>query len=563
MFLSSTRVLAKAPTTIGKTCCRSLSTSCVLRNQEINERKVSEPRQQKTQSWDVLRNISSSFKLSDGKPVNTEPKKNKDLPKLEKVEREAAIDTKQPAAKIEQQKKTKSFTEVVTETETATKLVQKILEASSAISKVAQLNILNEHLAKNPNFLSNAQKTSLVHNLTATNGQNVKRRYLEAVRCTMNLIGMPDKPKGSGIKILCIDGGGTRGLAPLEMLNTLENACVEKGILKRENLESSTEFLSQFDLICGVSTGSVVAFMTAVAGISFSSSVNMYRKMASEIFQRSSILGVSSAWPSVLTGYSWYDTEKWLKILQSYEKSFDPVYMASKEKNSPLISAVSVVTSQERLRPYVLRSYGFRPDSKSRYLGGSYLENWEVLHATTAAPFYFDAFAYGDMVLQDGGILLNNPTALAIHEARALWPKEEIQLVLSMGTGLQRSLKKEELQLPPNKQQSKAIKTEYIKNFNNFIDSVGSAEVVHTTLKDLLPQGTYFRFNPRYSDSFDIDEFRAEKLNELTKETTQYMAQPQQQNRVERFVNCFAQTRSTKTKLRDMWYERSEKVFSD
>ena len=33
------------------------------------------------------------------------------------------------------------------------------------------------------------------------------------MRCTLNLIGMPEKPKGSGIKILCIDGGGTRLLA--------------------------------------------------------------------------------------------------------------------------------------------------------------------------------------------------------------------------------------------------------------------------------------------------------------------------------------------------------------
>ena len=60
--------------------------------------------------------------------------------------------------------------------------------------------------------------------------------------------------------------------------------------------------------------------------------------MASEIFQRSSIIGVGST----LTGNSWYDTDKWLKHLQSYERSFDPIYMASKEKSAPLVSDVDL-----------------------------------------------------------------------------------------------------------------------------------------------------------------------------------------------------------------------------
>lgn len=49
------------------------------------------------------------------------------------------------------------------------------------------------------------------------------------------------------------------------------------------------------------------------------------------------------------------------------------------------------------------------------------------------APGYFEEYVLDDHVHQDGGILINNPTSIAIHEAQLLWPKEKVQCVVSIG----------------------------------------------------------------------------------------------------------------------------------
>ena len=46
---------------------------------------------------------------------------------------------------------------------------------------------------------------------------------------------------------------------------------------------------------------------------------------------------------------------------------------------------------------------------------------------------------------------------------------------------------------------------------------------VHTILQDLLPEGSYFRFNPHISEDFALDESRPDKLNQMQKEAQVYL----------------------------------------
>lgn len=69
----------------------------------------------------------------------------------------------------------------------------------------------------------------------------------------------------------------------------------------------------------------------------------------------------------------------------------------------------------------------------------SWRERWEKMPAataalaTSAAPTYFPAVAYQDMMLVDGGVYANNPATSAFVEAMKLWPEGPWD-VLSIGS---------------------------------------------------------------------------------------------------------------------------------
>ena len=76
-----------------------------------------------------------------------------------------------------------------------------------------------------------------------------KDRVLKAqINQSLALLGYADPPKGSGIRILSIDGGGIRGVIILEVLRELENL-------------TGTPIHKMFDLICGVSTGAILSML--------------------------------------------------------------------------------------------------------------------------------------------------------------------------------------------------------------------------------------------------------------------------------------------------------------
>lgn len=72
--------------------------------------------------------------------------------------------------------------------------------------------------------------------------------------------------------------------------------------------------------------------------------------------------------------------------------------------------------------------------------------------------------------VQDGGLLINNPTALAVHESKCLWPNTPLECVVSVGTGRVENLGK-------NSTTSTSLKTKLTHVISSATDTEGERRV--------------------------------------------------------------------------------------
>jgi patatin-like phospholipase/acyl hydrolase len=205
------------------------------------------------------------------------------------------------------------------------------------------------------------------------------------------------------LKILCLDGGGIRGVFEVAILQALEE-------------EYNQPITNLFDLIAGTSTGSIIA-TSVILEKRMSDVLDSYKQFGKKVFKRQAKIGI---FKSV---YSDKDLRQYFKGM------FGDLTLSDIEKPL-LIPAVDVTHG----KPYVYRSNYGHPGSDDLSI-----KLWDAVLSSCSAPVYFPPNNIKNKYLSvDGGLWANNPSLVCITEALDYFKLNVGDLkILSLGTGLQ------------------------------------------------------------------------------------------------------------------------------
>ncbi|CRL07781.1 CLUMA_CG020735, isoform A [Clunio marinus] len=368
----------------------------------------------------------------------------------------------------------------------------------------------------------------------------------ENCRLGLALLGYTRPLNTEYLRVLSVDGGGIRGIVVIELIKRLEEITNKK-------------LFQLFDFICGVSTGSIFICGLVAEPRTLMEGKDLYKEVARKVFEVSSTLNVISSTSRLMWSHAYYDVALWEKLLQEYMTN-TRIIDTAKFDYAPKFCCVSTTVSERAIDAHVFRNYVLPYNVESIYPGSHNAALWEVCRCSSAAPTFFGDFVLDNIVHQDGGILYNNPSCVAIHEAKLLWPDQKVCLV-SMGTGRSINKKKMDSQkLYSPRQVSKLFSNEtpqtssWKMKFSRILDAATDTEQTHHILSDLMTPGTYFRFNPYLTEMISMTECDAAKLAQVEKDAFLYFRRNEE--KFEELAEILLKPRKPLTLVSDMFKGR-------
>jgi hypothetical protein len=345
---------------------------------------------------------------------------------------------------------------------------------------------------------------------TSVSPVGIHRMRLSQTASTNATINESTKP----LRILCLDGGGAKGMNTVLMLQEIEKRC-------------GKPIQELFDLICGTSIGACVGAGAAV-GTKLDSMMELLEGLCYK--------GCESCGPVFPTRSLCRLLKTGWKMSESTTNSYmhhvaevlgcegDKAFPAPKDHDG-VTSAVPhyfSVTTQEQpgdnWLPFIISNYP--RDAQGFAVNGT--QGWPAhrqLLASTAAPTFFPPVVDPQSAIRyvDGGIVANNPSSIAVQEARAIWPGRPIGCIVSLGTGES---------VAPG--ESKAGLTYWA---GKMLSMPTDTYRIHKEVESLIPslnqsryaQPTYFRLEP-VIPNLELDECRKYVLDEMKKITAEYIS---------------------------------------
>ncbi|OHE93902.1 hypothetical protein CORC01_10801 [Colletotrichum orchidophilum] len=296
----------------------------------------------------------------------------------------------------------------------------------------------------------------------------------ECILCGKNVnMQIRVKPDTASVRVLCIDGGGTRGKYPLKVLKQLEDDIGLPGHPVQQN----------FDVVFGTSSGAISAGALCINGWTVDECIARFESLSNEAFTPrgvpsipiiGSLIRLMMRVPFFATvvrtaalllfdsRYPSQHIEQALRDMFGSDRSIAD-YSAADTMGAMVGMTVATVRDASACIFTSYNGVGQRAGDRGSFpvsvgaircrepmltgcldyellkttANGGRVALWEIIRCATAAPYYFTPWSVNGLgTFQDGGLVANNPSSIALQEVAALFPEApHPSLLASLGTG--------------------------------------------------------------------------------------------------------------------------------
>ncbi len=214
-------------------------------------------------------------------------------------------------------------------------------------------------------------------------------------------------------RILCLDGGGIRGLYSAQ-------------ILKRMKKDCNIDFYNDFDLIVGTSTGSILAG-SIVKQIDIEKVIALYVNEGKNIFKK-----------------------RWLSRIGLFASKYNPNPLKEQLKaifknttlgdiEKPLlINATDIGNSTQFVFKTTFNGQQDSNGNTKELVRDKEILLSDAILASSSAPIFFPPHKIGNFLLADGGLWANSPVLVALAEVKKIFKMEPNDVIIvSIGTGVE------------------------------------------------------------------------------------------------------------------------------